>query len=577
VTIPLNDLLVSLKWTEEGTQIPEHAKAQFAELAAAQAALVAGPGAGMGGRLGGPNQFQSGWASSSQILAQMARDAGNSTRAVTQLSSATMGAERAAVSHVRGLNFLRTAMTGVALEATNTAGPLGRLASAALLFAGGSGLVLGVAAGVAVIVGGYNQLHKAAFEAAQAHIELDVSMRKTLAGIQATPLQLRAYEAGLISLKDRLRELQAPTSGAGTHTAKIGDVFPIFGFLFGEEASNQTNTPAMENVRRQIELITQAIARMTAEIEKADRETMQLLRAGDIARFRFPDFIPTPFVGTREFGRVGALPEAGFGDFGPNAPVAADPFRVRSPRSLGPQFSGFDPGPGSNERARLGVTFPAPDFPKFGSSGAVGLNKSFGAGQAAVEQERYGRALEFTRGVLIRAMTPQQIFAAGIEQLQVAFRAGAIDSTSMKEAIEELNKEMGKAKQQSKILAVAIVGAVSGTIAAIIQGGSGSSIVGGILGTIGGIVGIGNPVLGAGLAGLGTIISATGSRGVSIDRYSKEALDQLKGIPNGPQRIDFSVIAASTGEIVERVIYELGQRQRNGAVRRALPGYALTG
>jgi len=133
---------------------------------------------------------------------------------------------------------------------------------------------------------------------------------------------------------------------------------------------------------------------------------------------------------------------------------------------------------------------------------------------------------------------------------------------------------MGVTTRKSQLLGVAIIGAVSGTIAAIIQGGSAGSIIGGILGTVGGIVGTANPLLGAGIAGLGTITSALGGRGVTIDRYGDQALAQLKGIRTGPERIEFLIASATTGEIVDRVIYTLGNRSRTDAVPR-LPGIIL--
>jgi len=127
---------------------------------------------------------------------------------------------------------------------------------------------------------------------------------------------------------------------------------------------------------------------------------------------------------------------------------------------------------------------------------------------------------------------------------------------------------MGKAGKQSEILAVQIINAVSGTIAAIVSGGS----PGGILSGIGGLVGLFNPIAGAAIGGLGAIISANESRHTTVDRYGSEALAQLRGLPSGPLRFELTVVSATTGEVVERTVYELGQQQNSDGVTRLVVG-----
>ena len=99
-SVDLDELLLKLKWTEEGAQIPDRARAQLAKLREEQERLArtpVAPALGPGGAIGGRNAFQAGWATQSQILQTMQRDAGRATTAVTQLGSATGSAGAATV------------------------------------------------------------------------------------------------------------------------------------------------------------------------------------------------------------------------------------------------------------------------------------------------------------------------------------------------------------------------------------------------------------------------------------------------------------------------------------------------
>lgn len=169
MTIPLNDLLVHVKWEEEGGQVPERVRAQLLQLANLQATLQgSGPATAPGAPLragAGRNPFQAEWASTSQILQTMSRDAERAKAAVAGVGTAAFGS-------ARGTSVMRQALTGLAIQATGTSGPVGRLTSGLLLFAGGSGLVLGVAAGIGIIATAYQLLTKETREAAAAQEKL---------------------------------------------------------------------------------------------------------------------------------------------------------------------------------------------------------------------------------------------------------------------------------------------------------------------------------------------------------------------------------------------------------------------
>lgn len=79
--------------------------------------------------------------------------------------------QTSANSH-KAINVLKSGMVGLATQATGTAGPVGRLAQGLLMFGGGSGLVLGVAAGIGAIVLAYKALTTDAKEATKQQEDL---------------------------------------------------------------------------------------------------------------------------------------------------------------------------------------------------------------------------------------------------------------------------------------------------------------------------------------------------------------------------------------------------------------------
>src|SRR5688572_10071757 len=78
----------------------------------------------------------------------------------------------------RAIGILRNGMVGLAMQATGTVGPVGKLAQGLLMFGGGSGLVLGVAAGIGAIALAYNALTRDAREAKEANDEFMLSLAK---------------------------------------------------------------------------------------------------------------------------------------------------------------------------------------------------------------------------------------------------------------------------------------------------------------------------------------------------------------------------------------------------------------
>src|SRR6185436_2422437 len=122
---------------------------------------------------------------SSQFVTEMTRGA----RAMGTITTGAIGSTRA-------MSIMKNGMVGLAAQATGVAGPVGKLAQGLLMFGGGSGLVLGVAAGVGVIAMAYQALTKDAKEAEKANNDLLTSLGKISA------------HGRLIGERQKLKDLQ---------------------------------------------------------------------------------------------------------------------------------------------------------------------------------------------------------------------------------------------------------------------------------------------------------------------------------------------------------------------------------
>jgi hypothetical protein len=284
VTIPLNDLLVSLKWEEEGAEIPARARAQLLQLANAQAVLQgAAPGGTPGAVLragAGRNPFQTEWATTSQILQAMSRDAAKAGGAVTQLTNATIGG-------ARSTGVMRMALTGLAIQATGTSGPVGRLASGLLLFAGGSSLVLGVTAGIAIIATAYQLLTKDTREAAAAQEKL----REKLTASAEARRTARTPETEQITLEQEQRRARFAELNALIATRRTQIVGTVGAQRFGFETDDQAlqrllaDDKELNDLYRERRQLGQDIRTETVSATDATKkEADELGRAADEAR-----------------------------------------------------------------------------------------------------------------------------------------------------------------------------------------------------------------------------------------------------------------------------------------------------
>jgi len=375
VTIPLNDLLVSLKWKEEGAEIPARARAQLLQLTTAQAALQGdAPGGTPAAVLragAGRNPFQTEWATTSQILQAMTRDAAKAGGAVTQLTNASVGG-------TRGTFGLRTALTGLAIQATGTSGPVGRLASSLLLFGGGSALVLGVAAGVGIIATAYQLLTKETREAAAAQEKL----REKLAASAEARRAARTPETEQIAREQEQRrarfgELNQLITGrrAGLTAQlsptdsrrRLGESMETF---LAREIAGDEHLNRLYKERRELgrDLLSDTVSAADAAKTEADerkraadearRLKLELMEMGEITRSIarasirgglsfLTDDAGVPFVSQESLlrgrGRAGAFtpPDFGAGGLGPAvSPLTFANIRRNVPRFVAPDTGG---------------------------------------------------------------------------------------------------------------------------------------------------------------------------------------------------------------------------------------------
>ena len=493
------------------------------------------------------------------MLSNLSRSTGEGAATFQLLTNETKRSTQAMEEGGRGVGHLRNAMSLVALEATGTAGPIGHLANALLLFGAGSSLTLGVAAGLAVIAGGYRLITKDARDAAESHQQFVDKLNEANAKRVPDQAALQKARAAEDEARDFYKGLlaKAATTPAGSIAA-----------MQGPAVSDQALRDAKIALEAAHALTVQREGPAAAEHAKAGEAAADAWLAGFKKRLAAADV-----------GDLGALLKEMQDHIAAGGAQAAEKFgaELQEVLQLIAGVTQHIAGAPIGEAQQFLALHRSASFgaPAFGAGAATLIARDNTAAQAKSEQDAYTASLERTRAILVRARTPQQIYTQGLQDLQTALDNGAISQAQFDEGVRHLTEDMEKATKQTSVLAVSIINAVSGAIAGIVTGGS----AGGILASIGGIVGLipGGQIAGAVISGIGSIALASESKGVSIDRYSQQALDQLKGIPSGPQRIEFLIVAPTTGEIINRVEFALGQRSRTDTVRRAIPGLIWAG
>ena len=457
------------------------------------------------------------------------------------------------------LRHVRTAMTGLALEATATKGPVGELASSLLLFGGGSGLVLGIAAGVGAIAGAYRL---ATAETRHLREETDLLNKQYR--------DLLTKGAPNVALQNALTDAIQKEADAEQELANLQRVDPNVESAAGVQATRGTE---IANAQAAVSAAQRVVADLKRELAEshADQVKSAAQKAADAWVESFLDRLSKAQTTEQIFALKSVADDAPTRAAGKRAgdawraafleAVAASggTFVPRISRTL--QIAPFG-GPAPD---LLGLTRPDPFALSTFQAGARQLG---GQGMVDEQQRRHNQLLNQAEQILERLNITHTTYNAEVRALDEALAAGTITSDQYKQAIDELNKKMGKATQDTKLLAVAIIGAVSGAIAAVLSGGSAGSV----LSAIGGVVGLipGGQIAGAAIGGLGTIVSGieSGSKGVRVDSYGQAAIDQMRALGQQAQRVVVQILNPTTGAVIDEIEYELGRRRNRDAVQR---------
>jgi len=430
-----------------------------------------------------------------------------------QTGGATMGGSR-------GIGVMRGALTSLAFEATNTAGPLGRVASTALLFAGGGALATGVVAGVAAIGLAYRE----ATADTRAFEERTAALTKRLQELRDSRDPTAAIRRELAATRRQLGAFDGAAPGDG------GGLLSRIPFLSGPPGFPRGITGSPTRGSQELQLLTGIGTELTGELGDIASEAGE--KAGVAFVVAFEEKLETLLPGSL----IGTIPRLPITDFA----------------------------------TRLGT------LPGFSAAGVLG------GPSGIVQPPVLGREpfsenplITGARGIALGARSPVKVMQDQVAQLNEAIQLmggpGARGTEEFSQAIHQLEQDMAKASHTAPMLAVSIIGAVSGTIAAIASGGS----AGGLLMGLGGILGMlpGLQIPGAIVAGLGAITSGVESRGVRVDEYGSRALQQMQTMERGPDVVSL-VLTDSRGNTIEEIQYNIRRRERLDRQPR-LPGTGL--
>lgn len=129
---------------------------------------------------------------------------------LAKLNDQIHGVAKAAPGGTRGFTMMERGLQTLAAEAIGVSGPIGKIAEGLLKFGGGSGLVLGAAAGIGVIALAYNALTKESREAAEAQVKLREELVRTAAvRAEAKVPETQKIGRDVSSARDELTRLNA--------------------------------------------------------------------------------------------------------------------------------------------------------------------------------------------------------------------------------------------------------------------------------------------------------------------------------------------------------------------------------
>jgi hypothetical protein len=180
-----------------------------------------------------------------------------------QFQAGMQGAQRAmgdvasrSTTTTRTLRTLEGGMRALAFQAAGLPGPLGRITSALLSFAGGTGLVIGVVAGLGAIALAYKKLADAADHAEQVLRDRAKRMMEHLRVIRTVQ-----DEGLLLARRAELQATRGVESGAN--------------LVFGGAELDPTKQAGLQNVQRLLDAIDAQLAEIRNQRTKAILEDMQ--------------------------------------------------------------------------------------------------------------------------------------------------------------------------------------------------------------------------------------------------------------------------------------------------------------
>ena len=199
---------------------------------------------------------------------------------LANIRAQTQGADAALASSTAGANRLRGGLLALATSATGVPPAIGSVVSGLLLMGAGSAVVLGVAAGVAVIAAAYNALTRSQREARQATDEFirgQVEASRARNPFQEMLRQIEGVPGEIQGVTDRLRGLRSELSllQQQQQASVIGD----FGFA-GFNARIAETQAAIRNAETALEESARSFAeRVFTEVDRANTARLSAERS----------------------------------------------------------------------------------------------------------------------------------------------------------------------------------------------------------------------------------------------------------------------------------------------------------
>lgn len=407
----------------------------------------------------------------------------------------------------RGLNLLRGAMTSLAFQATGTAGPIGNVASKLLQFGAGATVVVGAAAGLAVVGFALRELTRDARENAEAQETLATKLE----GIGTHG----AVTAARIRLGQLERQRDDPTFFERAGQAGRAFLGPLLGGASFAEQQERLNRAIAE----QLNILNAAERRFQAPREQTRRDANLGLEEAQLrARLALQR---ASTIEVTEAVRALRL-EVG----------------EHYPRALAQSIAATE-----RYTAELDVATDA----QLAARDVVGEAEiRMGMLWASTEDvteaiRRYKLELRGVPGAVAAATAADERWAAHQTGL----------ANTLRNEIPRAFEAIGEAAVEGFDAAAQ---AIVGSFVDIMRSLPGLTLAqASVLGLFSGIV--------QGLFG-------GGGRGVRIDEFSQRALDQQRQNRGDPDRFTLQIFSTSTGELLDEIEYELGFRARLDRVIR---------